>query len=280
MKYFISNYVNSTFFILQFLTMKIKNHLIYLLFFLTSFYSCKKETVKENTTEKIVKSDNYKKIKYIILNQDNEIDTLTFHYNLDGTYKDFSRFYNSSRTIWTYESGGYLVKSLDSNNNSHLLYRCEYNANKIVKSIYRSDDTLNLFYSDGLLTSTIGKKYNTINNFYWKNGNIIKSISKYNGAVDSLTYNYYDTKNHNFWKVLGLNNWNFLYEGNVIGFQFGCEFSNLIKNIKNSKGQIIQDFEYQYDKDGYVVTSKSTGYEYYNGNLIPLRPLTYYIEWY
>lgn len=250
---------------------------IYLVILVIALFSCKKETVKENTTETIVKSDNYKRIKYCIFLQNNKLDTILLHYNSDNTLKDFITTSDSTfNTIWIYESGGYLVKRLYSNSINSFLFNCKYNIENVVTTIYTPYDTLDINYTDGLLTS-INTGHNGNDNFSWKNGNIVKKIS----SKDTLTYDYLNVKNNGFWKVLGFNLDHLFSMENFIGFKSGCEFNNLVKSIKNTKGQIKQDFDYEYDKDGYVSKLTSNSYGYNNTGVQSNKTQNiYYFGWY
>jgi len=73
-------------------------------------------------------------------------------------------------------------------------------------------------------------------------------------GIDTLYYEYLDSKNYGFWKVLNIGHEIYLYDyENYVGLPVGSENLNLVNFVKNSKGQVIFDFDYEFDKDGYVI---------------------------
>jgi hypothetical protein len=100
------------------------------------------------------------------------------------------------------------------------------------------------------------------NQYKWENGNIVRMIN----GIDTLHYEYSTKLNKDFWHI-GIVGLLKLYRIDNILFRnpVGAENKNLVKNIYNSKKQVITSFDYQLDDAGYVLKYTSIKFEYTNG---------------
>ncbi len=222
-----------------------------------SLFSCKKETTSTNTGNTNQTSvENFKKLKYV----SEKNDTIFLNYT-DNKIKEIITPDSTYDIIWIYESGGYFIKRKFSNFENNFLVHCKLNSNNIVSIIYTPKDTIYFNYLNGFLNSTSTLKYNLLKYISRVEGNISKSIY----GNDTLNYEYLDEKNRGFWKVLGLQMGEIFDEDSHVGFTTGSEIKNLLKNIKNNNNQIIKEFEYEFDNDGYVSKLTIKYYSYHLG---------------
>jgi hypothetical protein len=260
--------------------MKRIHYLNYFLLMLIFIFSCKKKTIDLNTVNNSTNNTNYNKLKYMVLGD--KMDTVFFYYNSDNRLKEFVKPSDTTfNTIWVYESDGYFIKRKYSNPENNFLFHCKLNPSNIVKTIFTSNDTINYNYLNGLLISSTSSKNKGLYSVYWDGGNISKYIKVNKYGVDTLNYEYFDVKNNDFWKVIGFSINDYFTSESFIGFPSGCEIQNLVKNIKNNKGQIIKEFVYEYDKNGYVSKLTSISYGYNNLGIQSSKYTNvFYFGWY
>jgi hypothetical protein len=105
--------------------------------------------------------------------------------------------------------------------------------------------------------------------YQWSNGNVVSAY--YSKSKGTSYFEYWNYENKNYWKICNFENLFSIYSTEIMSnsFPVGIENKNLLKYKKNSKNQIIDYYEYEFDNDGYVIKRIEKNYSYdINGNQI------------
>ena len=251
--------------------------IIYTILSITMLTACKKDTTNISPVQ--TSNEKLKKMKYYVSEGN---DTIFLYYN---TSNKVEKLVNTQKKnyyfLFTYDQDGFYVDEYVNSVKNKTIYYCLLNDDKKSKVVY-GNDTLNFYYDGNNLTSLTSRKYSGSYKYFWLNGNITKQVINDKYGVGTLYYEYLENKNFGFWKVSNLGKETYLYGyENYVGIPIGLENTNLVNLVKNSKGQIVFDFDYEFDNDGYVIKRLQKVYIYDNsGKQIDQYDRINYFGWY
>jgi hypothetical protein len=172
---------------------------------------------------------------------------------------------------FNYNESGFEV-ILVNESTKDLIYKCVYNSDKNVDLITlgsQNNEKYQFSYQSNYLLSIDNLTKGKVT-YQWSNGNITSSnYSKSN--FGAKYFEYWNYENKNFWKICNFENLFWIYSSEIMSnsIPVGIENKNLLKYEKNSKNQIIDYYEYEFDNDGYVIKRIEKNYSYdSNGNQI------------
>ena len=236
-------------------------------FILLIMFSCKKENTLKISKENTTSLKKYKKLKYEI----HSGDTIFYQYENDVIQRISGPSKSKPLIEFKYTDSGFEVIQI-TDTSTYLIYKCVYNSDKntdLITLFSKNNEKFQFSYQSNYLLSIDNLTKGKVT-YQWSNGNI--TSANYSKSNYSTQYfEYWNYENKNFWKICNFENLFWIYSAEIMSnsFPVGIENKNLLKYKKNSKNQIIDYYEYEFDNDGYVLKRIEKNYSYdSNGNQI------------